>query len=125
MRWITPPPPILLIDPISKRSVTDPQGKPVLPIHFKAFAFQRWLNDLRFGGSLVKLARFATRIVPAFEECQEGVPFSLEDEDFETLRAVVETSVTTSIESPLIEVQLLPHSKAVLDAPDHDPQGAF
>lgn len=118
MRWITPPAPVALIDPVFKQPVTDPRGQPVAPVSFKVFAFQRWLNDPRFGGSLVKLARFATRVLLAFDTCVEGVAFALEDEDFEVLRAVVEAALTNPPEGPLIEVQLLAHSRAVLDAPE-------
>jgi hypothetical protein len=89
------------------------------PLPFYKFALTVWLNDPRaIEGGFAKQVRWA-KVLEKFAEALPGGHIALEDEDYNTLRPIVERPGGTL--QPTIAVQLLPYSQAVLDATTEPP----
>ena len=117
MRYIQVHEPIVL-RPNAEQLALDPTAKPE-SISFRKYAFGVWLNDDRaIAGGFIKQVRWA-KVIDAFEVCETGKPLPLEDEDWQTLKAIVESP--TMRMPPMVTVQLMAFSRAVLDAPDKLP----
>jgi len=86
---------------------------------FRKFATICWLNDRRaVAGGFTKQVRWAS-VIQAFTEALPGAWISLEDEDYATLKAIVEAP--EQFLPPLQAAQCLPFSQAVLGAIDKLP----
>ena len=82
MRYIRVPFPVALVNPITKEPTGESQS-------FTDLAFVLWLNDVRAGETPLRLVRWA-KVVDAFRATKPGGVIALEDEDFATLKAIVE-----------------------------------
>lgn len=113
MRHITVPSPITVSVPFAEG------GPPPETITFQRFATLSWLNDDRaIAGGFAKQVRWA-KVVDAFQQSETGATISLEDEDYNTLRTIVDAPSARL--APVIAIQLLAYSQAVIDATDKLP----
>ena len=91
-----------------------PEAKPEV-LSFEKYAHQVWLNDSRaIEGPFTKQCRWA-RVIEKFANVKSGAKIELEDEDYATLRSIVENP-KLGYASALIAVQLIAFPQAVLDA---------
>lgn len=99
------PPPYL----IDGKQAAEPQI-----LSFQRYAYQIWLDDARaFEGSFAKQVRWA-KVVEKFAGIKPGDEIALEDEDYATLRKIVESPKGSFPGS--FAVQLIAFPQAVLDA---------
>jgi hypothetical protein len=115
MRYITVPQTI---------EVTPPAGTDAPPeaLPFQKFAGISWLNDDRaIEAGFAAQVRWAD-VVRKFASAREADVIELEDADYATLAAIAQAPRARLM--PAIAIQLLPYTRAVLDAPTRDPRGA-
>jgi hypothetical protein len=112
MRYITVPDDIAVKPPVE---VIAPQPPEV--ISFRKYAFTVWLDDRRaIDGGFSKQVRWA-KVLDIFEAASPGVVLVLEDEDWGTLKGIVDKP-ERGFSSAMVAVQLLAFPRAVLEAPD-------
>lgn len=117
MRYFKVPFPIQLVDPMLRRPLPDDQQ-----VTFRRYAYLAWLNSPSIVGA-AEIRRWGDKVVPVFENTP-GNLVSMEDQDWEKLRKVIEEGSTSPF-SALIEYQLLLYRDVVLNAMtelpvDHD-----
>ena len=96
MKTIRVPADITIADPL-----TGAKGEQV---SFQSWAFGRWLNNPRAADSIVKLCRWM-QVVNAFKAAPKaGDEIKLEDEDHQTLLAVLADYAAITITDPLTRV---------------------
>lgn len=83
------------------------------PFSFARVAADCWLNDQRAGDTFVKLTRWS-KVITAVTAAKAGETFKLDDEDWGTLKTIIETPAMGY--PPVIAVRLLPFMNAVLEA---------
>ena len=114
MRYITVPAPIEVKPP------PETQGQPEA-LTFRRYAFTVWLNDDRaIAGPFTRQVRWAD-VIRKFETTEHPDVIALEDEDYATLKGIVEQPGLRM--PPTVSAQLLGFSRAVLEAPATDPRG--
>jgi hypothetical protein len=117
MKYITVPY-ALTINPTPEVLDANPSAKPE-SMTFDKYARLCWLDDQRaIEGGYVKQVRWAV-VVQKLQHAKGGDLVELEDEDYESLKAIVE--MPTRWMPPMVMVQLLPFSQAVMDAPNAKP----
>jgi hypothetical protein len=122
MKYITIPNDITVIPPADIAESIARAGGSAAPdtVSFRRYAFSCWLNDQRaIDGGFTKQCRWA-KVIDAFQAVTAGSVLPLEDEDYTTLRTIVDKP--TMWLPPTTTVQLLAFSRAVLDASDKAPQ---
>lgn len=113
----------ILIKPWAAVLESTPDAKPE-PMPFLKFATYIWLDDPRaYTGpdgkqSIVRLRRWLA-VVAIFEGCKQGAWLTLEDDDYQTLKSIVE-SPTRSFGTPAM-MSCLPFSDVILNAVDKIP----
>lgn len=111
MRYITVPEDIVVVNHLN------PSGSERLS--FSKFAFMIWLDDERaVNGGFIKQVRWAD-VVKKFEKAAHPCVIVLEDEDYGTLRSIVEKPARFLPGTALI--QCIPFSQAVMDAATTEP----
>jgi hypothetical protein len=116
MRYLTIPATITVTAP--------PELGPAPPeaLPFIKFALLCWLDDPRaIEGAFSRQVRWS-KVIDAFRAAQPGSVLALEDEDYATLRPIVESPQRRL--PPTIATQVLAYSRAVLDAADTAPAPA-
>jgi hypothetical protein len=116
MKHFQVPSDIQLRNPQTGESIKGADGKSITK-KFLVHAFDCWLNDSRAGEGPVNLRRWM-KVVEIFKAATTWI--SLEDQDYSILRTIVESPKNTYA-NPLIDMQLLPFSEAVLGAVDEKP----
>jgi hypothetical protein len=121
--FVVPPDVILDPPPIIAAAIKRAGGTTPETFTFQRIALECWLNDARAirsgppgqeGGSLVKQQRWSKVIEKFLTIKGPGDSISLEDEDFRSLKMIVESP--SAYYSPLIASYLTPFSEAVLAA---------
>lgn len=93
-------------------------GKEGDTVAFRTFAIGRWANDSKVADSVAKLLRWI-KVVDKLDAANPGALIVLEDEDYKSLKEVVERDRETMLNQPLLISQLAPFFDAVIEAKEY------
>jgi hypothetical protein len=122
MKHFQVPQEVVLVKPWAAILAQDPSAKPE-PIPFLRWATFMWLDDTRayMDGqtqSVMRLRRWQ-KVIDKFEIAAPGEWVSLDDQDYATLRMIVEAPARVFQQNnTMIALACLPYTDAVLDAKD-------
>lgn len=118
MRHVKVLQPIKLVDRLTGKQMaeldTDGAVRPLV-ISQTEYAIIYWLNDKRAASTPVEYAKLV-KLVNKFTDVAGLEWISLEDAEWERLRPIVESP--NASRGPMAEIQLLPFTRAFLDAPE-------
>lgn len=120
IRYITVPPPVTLIDPVTNEPLKNAAGELEKPISFDTIIIRLMAHTL---WSETYANTKAQHEVMQALKAQSGGVISLGDEDWQKLKQAAESPRFLAF-NPVIIYQLLPLLTAIMDAPTTDPRQA-